>query len=95
MSARGGRAAERNQKANHYLRNADFPYALGWLRLLNTGDYLNYIGLAILAPMSVLCYLVFLPGHIRRNDRIYMLICGLEVPVLGLATSVILQASRH
>jgi hypothetical protein len=95
LGAYGGRAAERNQKANHYLHNADFPHALGWLRVLNTGDYLNYIRLAILAPMGILCYLVFLPGHIRRNDRIYMLICGLEVPVLGLATSVILQASGH
>lgn len=66
---------------------------LASLRLLNAGDHLNYIELAILALTTILCYLVFLTGYIRRNDRIYRLICVLEVPVLGLAAPGVLGAS--
>jgi len=84
-----------NQRVNHGVCNADSPHGFGWLRLLNTGDYLTYIGLAILALITILCYLMFLPGYIRRNGRIETLICVLEVPVLGLAASSILGASGH
>ena len=84
-----------NSSVGDYLHNTDSPHGLGWLRLLNTGDYLNYVGLAILALITILCYLVLLPGYIRRKDRIYALICVLEVLVLSVAASGILGAGGH
>ena len=83
------------QSVNDYLHNTDSPHGLGWLRLLNTGDYLNYVGLAILGLITILCYLVLLPGYIRRKDWIYTMICVLEVLVLSLAASGILGSGGH
>jgi uncharacterized membrane protein len=78
-----------------YLHITQAPHGWGWLRLLDTGDYLNFLGLAILALITILCYLVLLPGYIRRRDRIYTLICVLEILVLSLAASGILGAGGH
>ena len=78
-----------------YLHTTQSPHGWGWLRLLDTGDYLNFIGLAILALITILCYLVLLPGYIRRKDWAYTLICVLEVLVLSLAASGILGAGGH
>jgi len=80
---------------NDYLHNTDAPHGWGWLRLLNSGDYLNFIGVAVLALVTILCYLVLLPGYIRGKDRIYTLICVLEVLVLSLAASGILGSGGH
>jgi len=78
-----------------YMHTTGAPHGWGWLRLLDTGDYLNFIGLTILALITILCYLVLLPGYIRQKDWIYTLICVLEVLVLSLAASGILGAGGH
>ena len=78
-----------------YMHTTESPHGWGWLRLLDTGDYLNFIGLTILALITILCYLVLLPGYIRQKDWIYTLICVLEVLVLSLAASGILGAGGH
>jgi hypothetical protein len=78
-----------------YLHATDAPHGWGWLHLLDTGDYLNFIGLALLALITIFCYLVLLPGYIRRKDWVYTLICVLEVLVLSLAASGILGAGGH
>ena len=78
-----------------YMHTTGAPHGWGWLRLLDTGDYLNFIGLTILALITILCYLVLLPGYIRRKDWLYTLICVLEVLVLSLAASGILGAGGH
>jgi hypothetical protein len=78
-----------------YLHTTGSPHGWSWVRLLDTGDYLNFIGLTILALITNLCYLVLLPGYIRRKDWVYTLICVLEVAVLSLAASGILGAGGH
>lgn len=78
-----------------YLHTTGCPHGWGWLRLLHTGDFLNFVGLAILALITNLCYLVLLPGYIRRKDWAYTIICVLEVLVLSVAASGILGAGGH
>ncbi len=78
-----------------YLHNCEAPHGWGWLRLVGTGDYLNFVGLAILALITIACYLVLLPGYIGRKEWVYTSICLLEVAVLGLAASGILGAGGH
>jgi hypothetical protein len=78
-----------------YLHTTGSPQGWAWLRLLDTGDYLNFIGLTILGLITILCYLVLLPGYIRGKDWAYTLICVLEVLVLSLAASGILGAGGH
>ncbi len=80
---------------NNYLHNCGAPHGWGWLRLVGCGDYLNFVGLTILALITNVCYLVLLPGYIGRKDWAYTFICVLEVVVLCLAASGILGAGGH
>jgi membrane protein YdbS with pleckstrin-like domain len=66
-----------------------------WVGQLNKGDFLNYIGIALLALLTVVCYLVLLPGYIRRKDWIYTSFCIAEVVVLLLAASGIFGSGGH
>lgn len=84
----GMRAHEFNQAFN-------VPIGWGWTSLVGKGDYLNFIGIAMLGGLSILCYLVILPILIRKKDTAYVVIAIVEVLVLALAASGILKAGGH
>lgn len=56
-----------------------------WVYLLGMGDFVNFIGIAILSLVTIVCYLGILPGLFRKKDWIYATIAVLEVVVLVLA----------
>lgn len=58
-----------------------------WLFVLNRADYLNFLGIAVLALVTIFCYLGILPLLIRKKDWIYASIAVLEVLILALAAS--------
>ena len=80
---------------NEYLEKTNSPHGWGWVHLLSTGDFLNYIGFAFLAFMTVLCYLVLVKGYIRKKDWIYATIAILEILVLSVAASGLLGSGGH
>lgn len=82
-------------KAKDYIHLLNAPTGWGWAAMINKGDYLNFIGIAILAGLTVLCYLVMLPILMRKKDTPYVIIAILEVAVLVLAASGILKAGGH
>lgn len=82
-------------KAKDYIHALAAPTGWGWVEKVGNGDYLNFVGIAILAGLTVLCYLVILPILIRKKDTPYMVIAILEVLVLALAASGILKAGGH
>ncbi|MFA4828296.1 MAG: hypothetical protein WC855_11955 [Thermodesulfovibrionales bacterium] len=84
----GMRAHEFNQAFN-------VPTGWGWTSLVAKGDYLNFVGIAMLGGLSILCYLVILPILIRKKDTAYVVIAIFEVLVLALAASGILKAGGH
>ena len=59
----------------------------GWLFVLNRADYLNFVGIAVLALVTIVCYMGILPLLIRKRDWIYATIAILEVAILALAAS--------
>jgi hypothetical protein len=59
----------------------------GWMALLGLGDYLNFVGIALLAGVTVVCYAGILPNLLRKRDWIYGTIAVLEILVLVLAAS--------
>ena len=59
----------------------------GWVAVLNMGDYLNFIGIALLALVTIVCYLGILPTLFRNKDWVYGTIAILEILVLSLAAS--------
>jgi putative copper export protein len=83
------------------MRVHDFNVALNaptgwhWTALVGKGDYLNFVGIAILSGLTILCYLVILPILIRKKDTPYVLIAIVEVLVLALAASGIMKVGGH
>ena len=67
---------------HEYLEITHSPHGWGWVGLLLKGDFLNYIGFALLGLMTIFCYLVLVRGFIRKNDWIYAAISLLEILVL-------------
>ncbi|MDK2955964.1 MAG: hypothetical protein PWQ57_1460 [Desulfovibrionales bacterium] len=83
------------QSAHHFHQVTGSPMGWEWIGLLHSGDYLNFIGLALLALLTIVCYLTLLPGYFRRRDWTYFTICILEVLVLGVAASGVLGSGGH
>jgi hypothetical protein len=71
------------------------PTGWGWAALVGKGDYLNFVGIAILSGLTILCYLVILPILARKKDRAYVVIAIVEVLVLSLAASGLLKVGGH
>ena len=78
-----------------YLAITGSPHGWAWVALLGKGDFLNFVGIALLATMTIICYLTLLPGYLRRKDTAYAIICLLEVVVLTLAASGLLGTGGH
>ncbi len=49
------------------------PTGWGWAPLVGKGDYLNFIGIAMLSGLTILCYAVILP--ILYQEEGYRLCC--------------------
>ncbi|MEW6609570.1 MAG: hypothetical protein AB1414_19355 [bacterium] len=78
-----------------FIHNFQAPTGWGWLAMVGKGDYLTFVGIVLLAGLTVLCYLVILPILIRKKDIPYVVIAIFEVAVLVLAASGILKSGGH
>ena len=70
------------------------PTGWAWVNLLDKGDFLNFVGIAILAGISIICYLAIVPTLLRKKDNAYLAMAILEVLVLSLAASGILAVGH-
>jgi hypothetical protein len=80
---------------DEYLHITNSPHGWSWLSLLSRGDYANFIGLTLLAVLTIFCYFFLIVGYGKRKDWPYLFICILEVLVLALAASGILGSGGH
>jgi hypothetical protein len=71
------------------------PTGWGWLESIGKGDYLNFVGIAILAAVSIFCYASIVPGLLRKKDTVLVVIVILEIVVLSFAASGILKSGGH
>lgn len=65
-----------------------------WISMVGRGDYLNFIGIALLAGVTIVCFLGIIPTLLRKHDRIYATMAALEVLVLVLAASGLLAVGH-
>ncbi len=58
-----------------------------WVVLLHKGDMLSLLGIAALSGCSALPLLAVVGIYLRRGDRLFALLCVMQVAVLVLAAS--------
>jgi hypothetical protein len=81
--------------SKNFIHSLGAPTGWGWVAFIAKGDYLNFVGIALLAGLTILCYLVMLPILMRKKDIPYVVIAIIEVAVLALAASGILKSGGH
>ena len=79
---------------HEYTQAADVKTGWGWISNISSGDFMNFIGIAFLSGVTILCYLAIVPGLLRKGDRIYALLAVLEVVILVLAASGVLKSGH-
>ena len=67
---------------DEFLRLTGAPTGWAWIVRLGEGDLLNFLGVAILAFVTVACYARVLPLFARAGDRRFVAICVAEIAVL-------------
>ena len=84
-----------SMNVNDYLHNANIKPGWAWVGMIKYGDFVNFIGIAILAGVTILCYAAIVPTLLKNKDKVYAIIAILEVIVLTVAASGILGAGGH
>lgn len=82
-------------KVHDYNVALNAPTGWGWAPLAGKGDYLNFVGIAMLSGLTILCYMVILPILFRKKDTAYAIIAIAEILVLSLAASGLLKVGGH
>jgi hypothetical protein len=77
-----------------YLARTGEPTGWGWLRLLGYADYLSLACVALIAAVTLICYLAVLPMLLRLGDRWQAALVAAQVIVLLVASSGALAAGR-
>ena len=79
----------------NFLHGETLPTGWTWLKLINRGDFLNFIPIVILSGVTILCYLAVIPGLFARKDTAMGAIAVLTALILTLAASGILATGAH
>jgi len=77
-----------------YLEHAKIGTGWSWLGMLKYGDFINFIGVAFLAGVTIICYVAIVPLLLKSNDKVYAGLALLEVLILSLAASGILAVGH-
>jgi len=78
-----------------YLKATDIHTGWSWVHMVGKGDFLNFIGIAFLAAVTIFCYIRIIPILFRKKDSVYGILAIIEVLVLVLAASGILKSGGH
>lgn len=78
-----------------YLEQSGLHAGWAWLGKLGYGDMLNFLPIAFLSLLTIICYLAILPGLVRKKDTPYVVLAIIEVVVLVVAASGVLGSGGH
>lgn len=79
---------------HEYLEVTHIEDGWAWLGMLRYGDFINFIGVAILAGVTILCYLAIVPTLLKNNDKVYAVLALLEAVILAAAASGIISVGH-
>jgi hypothetical protein len=78
-----------------YLHESGIQAGWSWIHNLGYGDMLNFIPIAMLSGLTIICYITILPGLLRKKETPYVILAIIEVVVLCVAASGILGTGGH
>jgi hypothetical protein len=67
-----------NLPADRYVAATGAPTGWGWLGFLGRGDYLNLLGVALLATITIVCYARILP----LLPRVQAVLAAIQIAIL-------------
>jgi hypothetical protein len=70
------------------------PRGWTWVARLGEGDLLNFVGVAILGLVTIVCYARVMPLFARNREWVFVAICLLEIAVLAAAAAGIAGAGH-
>ena len=70
---------------DHYVSAARAPVGWGWLALVVKADYLNYVGVALFALVTLAAYARLVPTLFAQGERLRAAIAAVQVVVLLVA----------
>jgi molybdopterin-binding protein len=78
-----------------YLHEAKITPGWAWVSMVGYGDFLNFVGISILAGVSIVCFLSIVPLLWKSGDKVYAVLAVTEVIILTVAASGILGSGGH
>jgi hypothetical protein len=84
-----------SQPVHTYLELGNVPQGWGWTTLLGKGDFLNFLGIVLLAGMTIVCYIPLIPSFLKRGEKSFALMALAEILVLALAASGLVSSGGH
>ena len=78
----------------NYLHLDHLPTGWSWVKLIGKGDFINFIPVAILSGVTIICYLAIVPGLFKRGDKTYAIMALAEAAILTLAASGLLAVGH-
>ncbi|ACX51348.1 conserved hypothetical protein [Ammonifex degensii KC4] len=81
-------------KVKKFVEVARVPTGWNWVYYLGKGDFLNYIGIAILAGLQVLGFIILFPFYVAKRDVPFTIIVLAEIVVLLLAISGVIHLAE-
>ena len=79
---------------DNFLHQDHLVTGWSWLKLIGKGDFINFIPIAILSGVTIICYLFIAPGLFKRGDKAYAIMALAEVAILTLAASGLLAVGH-
>ena len=84
-----------SQSSHHYLEATKINPGWSWVGNLSYGDFLVNLPIAILAGVTVICFIGVIPKFLKTKEYILVVIAILEILVLCAAASGILKTGGH
>jgi hypothetical protein len=78
-----------------YLHTIQVSDGWSWVKLVGYGDFLNFIPIAILAGITIICFLSIIPVLWKQNDKVFAVLAFFESLILAIAASGILGSGGH
>lgn len=83
-----------SMNVHDYLEHTGIKDGWSWLGMLKYGDFINFIGVALLAGVTIICYAAIVPTLLKSKDTVYAVLAVLEVIILSAAASGILAVGH-